>query len=460
MPLTAQSTAASPPIDPQAGAPVAAQFAKAMAGFAPFERAPVLAVAVSGGADSLGLCLLAAAWVGGRGGRVIALHVDHRLRPASGIEAQRVAGWLTVHDIETHILVRPGPAPKSGIEDAARRARYDLLGRWLADNGVLHLLVGHHRDDQAETVLMRLEAGSGVCGLAGMAGLAERPHYRLLRPLLGVPRRGLLAYLQGRGQPWLADPSNMAPEVRRAGLRRAAPQLAGAGLGAGPMTRLAGSMAGLRDDLGRAAAAAAGRWVRMHPAGLAWVDGRLLTAARPVCEQVLARLAAAIGGRPYLPPMDKISRLRGALAMARAGTVSGCVFSPADGGFRVWREARNLAPPVALKAGRAVLWDGRFDAVAAADTAPRACRLRLGALGQIGWNQVLMTRPDLRGHPVPAPARAALPALFDGDALYAVPHLGYSRGPGGFTGRLCFRPRVALSEGRFAVALPRRDTIC
>jgi tRNA(Ile)-lysidine synthase len=195
-------------------------FAALMAPFAPFEDKPVLAVAVSGGRDSLALTLLADAWARARAGRVVGLVVDHGLRPESAAEAQGVRESLAGHGIEAEILRWTGDKPARGLQEAARAARYRLLLDACRRRDVLHLLVAHHADDQAETVTMRAARDSGPDGLAGMAALVEYPEARLLRPLLGVPRERLTATLTARGVAWIEDPSNADPRFERVRVRQ------------------------------------------------------------------------------------------------------------------------------------------------------------------------------------------------------------------------------------------------
>src|SRR5262245_50690675 len=132
----------------------AGAFACLMAPFQPFEASPVLAVAVSGGRDSLALALLAHEWSSERHGRIIALIVDHGLREESRAEAATTREVLAQHGIEGTVLAWSGSKPRTGLQEAARRARYALLRRECRQRGILHLLLGHHADDQAETVVM------------------------------------------------------------------------------------------------------------------------------------------------------------------------------------------------------------------------------------------------------------------------------------------------------------------
>src|ERR1700693_3737439 len=120
-----------------------AEFAARLDALGPFERAPRLAVAVSGGADSLALALFADAWARARGGRIAALTVDHRLRAASATEARQVGAWLAPRGIVHRTLAWEGPHPESDIQAAARAARYRLLEAWCEEQGILHLLTAH-----------------------------------------------------------------------------------------------------------------------------------------------------------------------------------------------------------------------------------------------------------------------------------------------------------------------------
>jgi len=182
-----------------------------MASFAPFETLPQLAVAVSGGPDSLALVHLADLWARRRGGSAVALIVDHRLRPESGREAHRVAGWMAAAGISRRILRAGEPLPEANIQDWARDARYALLSAACRRAGILHLLTAHHRDDQAETLLLRLGRGSGLDGLSAMAPVVELTDCRLLRPFLPVAKSELIGWLRSKGLEWIDDPGFFGP---------------------------------------------------------------------------------------------------------------------------------------------------------------------------------------------------------------------------------------------------------
>ncbi|MSP79511.1 MAG: tRNA lysidine(34) synthetase TilS, partial [Rhodospirillales bacterium] len=291
-------------------------FAQAMAALGPFETRPHLAVAVSGGADSLALALLADPWAKARGGRVTALTLDHGLRASSAEEARRVGAWLGHRGIAHRILEWPGAKPRSAIQARARAARYAILGAWCRAAGVLHLLVAHQREDQAETLLLRLAGGSGPDGLAGMSALVEMPEVRILRPLLGVSRCDLETFLRDSGQEWIEDSSNRDPRFARTRVREGLPALAAQGVTVESLAAAARRFADVRVALEAATAALLARGVRVHPAGFAVLAlSEFRAAPAEIAARALARALAAVGGRAYPPALDKAARI---LAQAAA----------------------------------------------------------------------------------------------------------------------------------------------
>ena len=163
------------------------------------------------GADAARRPLGAASAAGGPG----ALTVDHGLRPESAAEARTVGGWLAARGIPHAMLAwagRQAGRPASRRRRARRATGCSPSGA--ATHGCLHLLTAHHREDQAETHLIRRRAGSGPDGLAGMSAVRELPGCRLVRPLLGVPRARLAALLAAEGQPFRARPEQPQPGLR------------------------------------------------------------------------------------------------------------------------------------------------------------------------------------------------------------------------------------------------------
>jgi len=410
----------------------AAEFATLMAPLGPFERHPLLAVAVSGGPDSLSLCILAHQYARERGGAVLGLIVDHGLRPESAAEAAQTLAKLYRRGIAARILTLAGLAHGPGLAARARAARYAALESACAEAGALHLLLGHHAADQAETVAMRLLAGSGPDGLAAMPALAETAQMRLLRPLLTVAPVRLRATLAVLGETWVDDSSNADPAAQRARLRA----LRRDRDGIGPATRAAVAAAAARGaaraQLERATAALLARRVRIAPAGFAVLAPGALPAV------ALAALLRTNSGAAFAPAPAQVARLA---AAPRAATLGGVRLLPAGRrerhGWLLVREAAAVAPPQdAAAPGR---WDGRFRTISVGALPEGAS---IGALGS--------EQPRLRGRPDwPEALLKCLPALRLRGKLAAAPHLGYADGCAGASWRVLFEPTAALAAAPF-----------
>ncbi len=168
-----------------------------------------------------------------RPGRPVSLHVatvDHGLRADSGLEAEQVGRWARALGLPHDILLWRGEKPASGVQERAREARYALLFAHARALGAQGVVTAHHRDDQWETILIRLARGSGLAGLAGMARDQLFPQGRVLRPLLGLPKQALVEFCRREGQDFFEDPANANPAFERARWRAAAPALHALGL--------------------------------------------------------------------------------------------------------------------------------------------------------------------------------------------------------------------------------------
>jgi tRNA(Ile)-lysidine synthase len=449
-----------------AGGPIGpTEFAGLMDRVGPFESAPLIAVAVSGGADSMALVLLARHWAAGRGGSAVGLTVDHGLRPGSAREARQVKAWLARHRVAHVILRWRGAKGGANLQAEARAARYRLLDSWCRRRGALHLLLAHHREDQAETFLLRLGRGSGVEGLAAMAPVSETANLRLLRPLLDVPRARLSATLAELGQEWIEDPSNQDPRHARVRVRALLPALGGEGI---DPTRLAGTAR----QLGRARSALEGgtaqllaRAVRLDPAGYARFDGRLLSEApEEIGLRAVARVIQAVGGSDYAPRLEGLERLHREIAgngWPWGRTLGGCrvVRAGAPGtspNLLICREPGLVEPEREVRPGECLVWDGRFHICLARQLAGARGPVRLAALGDRGWPELVRAAPQVRKTAIPSAVRASLPTLRDLEGLLAVPHLNYGRAPleAGtvYVRTLAFRPPRPLSAGAVTVA--------
>jgi tRNA(Ile)-lysidine synthase len=435
------AAALSPALSPE-------RFAGLMARLGPFERAPHVAVAVSGGPDSLALTLLLAEWAHSRNGRVDALTVDHQLRAESAAEAEQVGRWLAPLPGVTHrVLPWRDPKPESGIQAAAREARYRLLAAHCRDHAILHLSVAHHRDDQTETHRLRAAHGSGTIGLAGMSAVRPLDGVRLLRPLLSVAKAELLALLQARGQPWISDPSNNNPAFERVRLRASAEtETEARDLAA--LHRLGLERQRLEDE----AASILAERLTVHASGWAELD---LDAFAEAAASSLAFgwVLQSLGGNDY--PVAAERRLE-ALARIRAYdaadfTLGGCHLRRHGARLEIHRDwgairHRLAADPEPKAPGMGSLWDGRFAVTVSPGLSPNS-GFTIARMGEHGLRQLGRLGHSQAGYGISEPARKALPALWQDDRLVCAPLLGFGSGL-----KARFRPARAAASGGFTVA--------
>jgi tRNA(Ile)-lysidine synthase len=223
--------------------PISARDAKRL--FADWKTAPAIVLAVSGGPDSIALMWLAARWrrALARGPRLIAVTVDHALRSEAAREARDVKRLARTLDLPHRTVRWTGNKPKTGLPAAARAARYRLLAQVARASGATHILTAHTRDDQAETLLMRLLRGSGIAGLSAMARESERDGVLLARPFLNVSKSQLIATLKKAKVGFADDPTNRDLNFTRPRIRAVMPVLAAEGGDIRNLARLASRLA-------------------------------------------------------------------------------------------------------------------------------------------------------------------------------------------------------------------------
>jgi tRNA(Ile)-lysidine synthase len=404
-----------------------------MAGLGAGEEA-ALAVGVSGGPDSLALAVLAAGWARARRTRLVALIVDHGLRPEATSEAAETATLLARLGIARRVLRLRGLGSGAGMPARARAARLALLEAAAAELGIALLLLGHHASDQAETLLLRALDGSGPAGLAGIAARRETARVALLRPFLATPPGRLRATLAATGLAWHTDASNTNPAYLRARLRAARADAGGEGVATAALVAAAHAAGRSRAAEERAHAARLAARAALYPEGYAWLS------PGPIAAGALASLLRALSGADFAPTFARVAPLAARPAPA---TLAGVRLLPAGRlgpGWLLVREARAMAPPVPAIPG--IRWDGRFRLAAAARPPPGT---RLGALGAAAAAR-------LRRHsPLPAAILATLPALRLGDEVAAVPHLGYPDAPRCALVPVLFSPNEPAAGAPFTI---------
>ena len=393
-----------------------------------------LAVAVSGGADSMALVWLIKEWSNTTAGRITALTVDHGLRPGSAEEATQVAKWMAAWDVPHHKLLWRGEKPSTGIQEAARTARYTLMSAWCRENGVDALVLAHHREDQAETFLMRLLRGSGPDGLAAMRPLTSLNGVRIVRPLLDVAKESLVSILQDIGQAWIEDPSNHDAGFTRVKVREWMPGLEAHGIDAGRLGALSGAFGLLRFQLEDMTAEAVGSLVHFDPGGWAEVPRSVIqTAPEILARRMLRSVLKSVGGSGHAPRSGRMARglqhLRSQDSF-KAFSLGGCVVLEKNHKVMILREERRGTPPLKVEAGDRIVWRNRYlCAFGGEETAGRP-PYTVAPLSAAGWAQLLQWEPNLRNSGVFHACAATLPALYDGNGLLEIPRFGLRRPSG------------------------------
>jgi tRNA(Ile)-lysidine synthase len=394
----------------------------------PFEPNPTLAIAVSGGADSMALAILVRDWLRPRGGSAVALVVDHGLRAASADEAGLTIARLSALGLAARRLTLTTLSRGPALAERARIMRYDVLTRACAEAGILHLLLGHHAADQVETLAMRVLRGSQTHGLAGMAAVRETGPLRLLRPLLTIEPVRLRDFLTAAGVDWVEDPSNQDLQALRPRLRHgfATASIAGTGL---PEALAAAGRLRQREEAATAAELAERATIR--PEGFALLSpGRIGTAA-------LSALIRTIGGAAYPSSPAQIAELA---AQPKPATLAGVRILPAGRmgeGFLLVREEAAIA--AAMPARQGAIWDHRFRLMTDPDCPGDALISRLG--------------PDAarfrRSSHLPSVVLRTLPAIRSGKTLAFVPHLGYGCQENDMRAIMLFAPEKPVAGACF-----------
>ncbi len=401
--------------------------------FGPFPHAPHLAVALSGGADSMALALLADAWARARGGRITALTVDHGLRAESAAEAQQVAQWMQARGIAHHTLTPPLEHDARNLQESARERRYNALAEWCRDHEVLHCLLGHHAGDQRETIALMTARGDTADGNCGMSAARNYRGVRFLRPLLTLEKETLEDFLRAQEVAWVEDPSNQNPAFARVRIRT---ELGADEAARNTLTQHGTTAAAQRRARDAALANAAMRMVTLHPQGFAELDYAQWHALdATLASQLVADLLTTIGGHSRRPRGHETTRLCEALHRAETrATLHGCDITRHKSTVRIARELARCEPAITINGEGQQRWDNRFHVRYALPTNSHFTLRALGAEGQ----------KQLGSAALPS----ATPSLWHLDELCFVPHM-YDTLPAAAQITIGFEPAKPLAAAPF-----------
>lgn len=377
---------------------------------------PVL-IGLSGGADSRTLLILAARWCRMGSRAVHALVCDHGFRPGSADEAKRAAVMAREEGVPVSIVRRAGATPKSGLQAAAREWRLTELAREARRIGAETILLGHTRDDRAETVWMRLTAGASPSGLIAMPPLSPHPVWPegdglwIARPLIDQTRAGVRQWLSAQGLDWIDDPSNENADFTRIRVRKTLSRLGALGFDTSRLSGLSETTGVIDEALAGAAARLLLGTADIKPWGGMLLNREALNAAPAGLRRRAAAAAIAMVSGSPLPTPRGVDAVLNGLAEGKPATGGGAALTEFRGGLWLVREpGRDPIATVPLEPGEMRVWDGRWGVTSGRDG------LDIGPLGA-----------DYSGYAgtgsldnVPGLARQTLPALRQGGTVLAV----------------------------------------
>jgi tRNA(Ile)-lysidine synthase len=326
-----------------------------------------VAIATSGGADSMCLALLAQRWSRQFSVKIVCLIVNHNLRLEAGEEARVTADFLNKQGIETHILEWVGDKPVSGIQKNAREARYGLLCEWCNQNNVKILLTAHNMHDQAETVLMRIQHGTGIDGLAGIPIRTRRQGVEIIRPLLQYSRQQIIATLQANKWPHIEDPSNHNNKFTRVKIRQLLEEIDAENLLSKRLNTLANNAARTLDFINNYVNKILKNLAKKKRLGYITLDlGKFIKLEEEIALRVLCRVLNYFSNKDYVPRLESLVHLYGRIkeTVKFHATLAGCEIMNSGNQIIIWRERVNMENKTKtmqeLPVGKEMLWDNRF----------------------------------------------------------------------------------------------------
>lgn len=377
-----------------------------------------MAVAVSGGPDSLCLLFLAHKWASENNGKVVGLTVDHGLRSESKQEALKVHKLLQKHGIEHHILSWEEDKPKTRIQEKARSARYNLLINWCKLNNVQSLLLGHHRQDQEETFWMRLTCGSGLDGLSGIKEKSVKGGVTLIRPLLRVSKEQILQTLAENKLPWIQDPTNENPAFFRGRFRSFIEK---EGLNQDRLIKVIAKLNRDADFIHQSLLTMVASVVKLHDEGYITLEKNAFDDLHPALSQrLVSYLMVWFSGSHYTPRHEKVLGILEKLKSQSKFTAGGVMWIIKERFILLIREQAKIENHVFLNSLESdILWDQRFFIKSDIQNVLK----KKSFLAPLGHQPQLKKEVNTQ---IPSSVWPTLPSIWCEGSVVSVPHLCYS----------------------------------
>jgi len=387
--------------------------------------ASYIALAVSGGGDSMALVLLMHSFVKENGGKLIAFTVEHGLREDSLAEAEGVHKILSGLGIEHRILKWEGEKPKTRIEELAREARYNLLIEECKKEGVDYLAVAHNIEDLVETFWIRLSHGSGLDGLSSIAPVFERQSVKIIRPLLDFTREELRAVCKSANVEWFEDSSNKDEKYLRVKLRKFEQMLKDEGLTSDRLLKVITKLEDSREGLDFAVTEYSKEVLEYFDLGYIRLDvEKFKKYPKDIQRRILAKALDDVYPQKYKTGFDLVDSATSSIVDNdfKGVTLSGCeIFPEKEGGVFIAREYSRVEASLEVKNG--VIWDNRVEL----ECINLEHQCRVAALGDEGLRQL---KADIKLknclEKLPYKIKLSIPAIWQEDRLLSVPNLGYN----------------------------------
>ncbi|MBQ8250784.1 MAG: tRNA lysidine(34) synthetase TilS [Alphaproteobacteria bacterium] len=317
------------------------------------------AVAVSGGADSLCLTILLHELCQKNNIQLIALTVNHNIRPESLSEAQKVHSFCEKNGIFHVVLENLEPIGNKSVEEEARRIRYNLLTSYCEKESITHLFVAHQMEDQVETFLSRLARGSGVDGLSAIKPITKKNGITIVRPFLDVLKKDIVSFLMKKEIKWIEDPMNQDVQYERVKWRKFLPELEKNGLSKQFISLSTKRLCRVQETMQWLVQEAVQSCVTYFNEGYALIDKeKYLTYPTEVKIRILAEVVKTIGQSDKIISLELLERV--VFNFPQKTTLANCILVPHKKGVFIAKEYSKIEQQKKIKANIWMKWD-RFE---------------------------------------------------------------------------------------------------